>query len=272
MSRQARTRSSLALGLVLFLAAALWFVGRELARAGEPPTRGGDKLLDSVANASAPSAKAGKAARTSVFPVPSDFKVKLIRAGLDARALCVAGVASNAILATLQAAADAINNAPSALDDADASFASACNSADALARKIRSGAASAEEIQSYPGAQSALQSAQASQQSVLDGYFNAGIANLSNAQRVALGNIRANKSWELPTEYLVVTRSEVDWVALRDALANERIAAQLPGTLSQTAQSLLSTVRADGAVATALSAVQNSLTSVTEAWNTAAGD
>jgi hypothetical protein len=61
-------------------------------------------------------------------------------------------------------------------------------------------------------------------------------------------------------------------VALRDALANERIAVELPGTLSQSCQALLATVRADGSVSAALTNVQNSLTSVTNSWNTAAGD
>jgi hypothetical protein len=265
MSRKARARSSLALGLVLFICAALWFAGRQLASAGETPLKGGDKIAD----VGAPSAKA---ARTAVFPVPSDFKVKLLRAGLDPRALCAAGVGSGSILASLQAAADTMNGAPTALDSADTSFASSRNAADALARKIQSGKASQEEIANYPAAQNALQSAEAAQQSVLDGFFLAAIANLSNPQRVALANIRANKSWELPAEYLVVTRSEPDWVALRDALANERIAVELPGTLSQSAQALLTTVRADSAVAAARTSVQNALTTLTNAWNTAVGD
>jgi hypothetical protein len=269
MSRTARTRSSLALALVVFLAAAVWFAGRQLARAGETPLKGGEKLGDSIVAASAPKAKP---ARTAVFPVPGDFKVKLIRAGLEPRALCAAGVSSGVILTALQAAADNMNGAPTSLDSADASYATAVNTADALARRIQSGKASQEEIASYPAARTALASAQSAQQSVLDGYFNAAVANLPNAQRLALANIRANKGWELPAEYLVVNRTETEWVALRDALANERIAVELPGTLSQSCQALLATVRADGSVSAALTNVQNSLTSVTNSWNTAAGD
>jgi hypothetical protein len=272
MSRQARTRSSLALALVVFLAAGLWFAGRQLARAGENPLKGGDKLGDSIVDASAPAARAAKPARTAVFPVPNDFKVKLIRAGLEPKALCAAVVSSGVILPVLQAAADNMNGAPTSLDSADASYATSRNSADALARKIQSGKASQEEIASDPAAQSALTSAESAQQSVLDGFFSAAIANLPNAQRVALANIRANKGWELPAEYLVVNRTEVEWVALRDALANERIAAELPDTLSQTCQALLATVRADPAVAAARSNMQSGLTLLTNAWNTAAGD
>lgn len=269
MSRNARTQSSLVLGLVVFFTAALWFAGRQLALAGETPTKGGEKLGDAVVAASA--AK-GDAAKTSVFPVPADFKVKLLRAGLDARSLCAAGVSSNTILATLQAAADYMNGAPTSLASADTTYASARNVADALLRTIESGKATQEELANYASTQSALQAAEAARASVLDGYFSAASANLPNAQRVVLGNIRANASRGLPAEYLVVSRSEADWVALRDALSNERIALELPDTLSQSAQTLLTTVRADQAVAAARTRVESNLTSITSAWNTAAGD
>ena len=271
MSRTARTRSSLALFLVVILSVTAWLVGRGVARAGETPGR--SEVKDTVvAEASAAEAKAATSARTAVFPVPMDFKVKLLRAGLDARALCAAGVASNSVLATLQAAADSMNGAPTALASADTTYATARNTADSLLRTIQSGKATQEELANYASAQSALQSAESARQSVLDAYFNAAIANLPNAQRLALGNIRANSSWGFPSEYLVVSRSEAQWVALRDALSNERIAVELPDTLSPSAQELLATVRADQSVAAARTNVQGNLTSVTLSWNTAAGD
>ena len=103
MSRQARTRSSLALGLIAFLVGGLWFASRQLAHAGDAPVKRGD----SASNDSAPKAV--------VFPLPTDFKVRLLRAGLTARALAAAGVSANSILPTLQAAADQMNGAPTAL-------------------------------------------------------------------------------------------------------------------------------------------------------------
>jgi len=165
-----------------------------------------------------------------------------------------------------------MNGAPIALDAADSAYASGRVAADALAAKIQSGKASQEEIASYPAAKTALESAEAARLSVLDGYFTAATSSLTSNQRAALVTIRANKAWSFPEEYLVVNRSEADWIALRDALANERIAVDLPDTLSQTCQALLAAVRADPAVSFASTSVETSLTQVTSAWNTAAGD
>ena len=114
MSRKARTHSSLALALVVFVVAALWFASRQLASAGETPLRGGDKIGDSIVDASAAKAKATKAV---VFPLPTDFKVKLLGAGLTPRALAAAGLSLGSILPALQAAADQMNGAPLAIGE-----------------------------------------------------------------------------------------------------------------------------------------------------------
>ncbi len=265
MSRQARTRSSLALGLILFIVAGLWFAGRQLARAGETPFKGGDRIGDAGAAGSS-------TAKAVVFPLPTDFKVKLLRAGLTPRALAAAGVSQGSVLPTLQAAADQMNGAPTAMDNADASYRSARAAADALAAKIQGGTASQEEIASYPSAKTALESAEAARLSVLDGYFSSATANLTANQRAALVTIRGNRALGFPEEYLVVTRTEAQWLALRDALSNERQAAELPDMASEAATQLLTTFRADPAVSFASTSVETSLTQVTSAWNTAAGD
>jgi hypothetical protein len=260
MSRQARTRSSLALGLIVFLVTGLWFASRQLARAGETPLKGGD------------SDSATSAPKLVVFPLPTDFKVRLLRAGLTPRALAAAGIQQGSVLPALQAAADQMNGAPTALDSADAMYRSARVAADALATKIQGGKASQEEIASYPGAKAAVDSADAARQSVLDGYFTAATANLTANQRTALITIRANKAIGFPEEYLVVERTEAQWLALRDALSTERQAIELPDMASEAATQLLTAFRADPAVAFATTSAQTNLPQITSAWNTAAGD
>ena len=260
MSRQVRTRSSLALGLILFLVAGLWLANRQLARAGDAPMKGGD------------SASGGGAAKLAVFPLPGDFKVKLLRAGLTPRALAAAGVSVNSILPTLQAAADQMNGAPTALSSADAAYATARTAADSLAAKIQSGKASQEEIASYPATKAAVEAADAARLSVLDGYFTAATASLTSNQRAVLVTIRANKALGFPEEYLVVERTEAQWLALRDALSIERQAGELPDMTSEASTQLLSTFRADPAVAFASTGVQSNLSQINSAWNTAAGD
>lgn len=240
-----------------------WLIARSSARASDVA------LASSGANSGTTSGS--KVAPAVVHPLPPDFQVALIRAGLDAQALAAAGVASTSVLATLQAAADQVNSAPTALDSADADFAAARVNADQLMRKIQAGQASAQEISQYQTAKTTLANATSARQTILDGYFTSGISGLSQAQRTALTTIRANRTWELPLEYLVTTRSQADFVKLRDALANERIALDLPDTSNQSAMTFLSGVRAETDVAAALSASNAHLAAVTSSWNTAAG-
>lgn len=265
MSRQARTRSSFLL-LGVLVVALFWAASRGIARAGESRA---DAVALASSGARVPSTSAAKAV---VHPIPHDFKVGLLRAGLDARALAAAGVSSQSVLAALQAAADVMNASPGALDTLDDAYGTARAAADARERKIQSGLASQEEVSGYAALKSARDSAAAACQTALDSIFSAAAATLTEGQRSALTTIRTNRAWGFDPEYLTVSRSEADWVHLRDALANERIAVQLPGTLDHNAQTLLSSVRADGTVAAALASVSGHLPDVASAWNTAAGD
>ncbi|MGK2922184.1 MAG: hypothetical protein ACSLE4_05265 [Methyloceanibacter sp.] len=251
MSRRARTHTSL-LGLALvFLGVPLWWASRGIG--------GGDAEREH-----------------SGFVVPPNFQVKLLRAGLGAEALATAGISSGSVSGMLQAAADELNAHPNDLTAADSNLASARVESDRLRRRIQSGLASQEGIASYQTATSNLASAQTSRQSALDSVFAAATANVTAPQRAALTQIRANRavdhSKDFPMEFLVVQRPETEWVALRDALANERQAVKYPDLLDQTAQSMLATWRADQGVSSARSSLDSNLTTVTTAWNTAAGE
>lgn len=213
------------------------------------------------------------AAATVVMPppTPADFPSTLIRAGLDPKALAAAGVSSQSIGSLLSAATTQINSAPAALSIADTAYASARTQVDHLTSLIQSGHGTQEDIGSLAMANSNLASATSQRQAALDAIFNAATANLTQGQGAALSKIRSNRSWDLPPEFLVVDRDQSQWVAVRDALANERIAVDLPGTLNPTAQSNLGTWRADPAVASAKSSLEANLSSVMISWNSAAG-
>jgi len=254
MSARARTHTSL-LGLaVLALVLPLWWSAHGAQPSTDTDPSGG-----------------GGGGGTPGFVVPSNFKVKLIRSGLDAAALAAAGVPSQGIHAVLQAAADHMNASPTAISGSDASFASAQVEADSLRRKVQSGLATAEEVSTCQSAIAALASATSTRQSALDATFNAATAGLSSEVRARLSMIRSNRSWGLSLELLVVERTEAQWVALRDALANERITAELGEQPDSAATSLLTAARAHASVAAAKSALDSNTTSVTSAWNTAAG-
>src|SRR5262249_37480178 len=108
-------------------------------------------------------------------------------------------------------------------------------------------------------------------QAALQNAFNAATASLSTAQRTALTNIRANKDWDVPTEFLLVNRPEAQWVLLRSALANERIAAAAGQPASADAQAALNTFRSQTQVAAAKAALDANLAATTTAWNQALG-
>ncbi|MFN0007217.1 MAG: hypothetical protein ACKVXR_04855 [Planctomycetota bacterium] len=251
MSRRARTHTSVLGIALLFLAIPLWWGSSSLGGSGSGG--GGNEP----------------------FVVPADFQVKLLRAGLGADALAAAGVSSGTIISVLQAAADQLNAHPGDLASADASLVAARVESDRLRAKIQSGQASQEEISAYQSASSSLASATTARQAALDAVFTAATANLTAPQRAALTQIRANRavdhSKDFPIDFLVVSRTEAQWVALRDALANERLAVQYPDLANEVAQQRLATMRSDGSVAAARTSVESNLSSVTTAWNTASG-
>jgi len=202
---------------------------------------------------------------------PADFPSTLIRAGLDPKALAAAGVSSSSVSSVLSAAATQINASPTALSSADDALATARTQVDHLTSLIQSGHGTQDDITALATANSNLATATSQRQAALDAIFSSATANLTDGQKTALSKIRSNRSWDLSLEFLVVDRDESQWVQVRDALANERIAVSLPDSLNQTAQSNLATWRADPAVAAAKSSLDANLSAVTGSWNSAAG-
>lgn len=201
---------------------------------------------------------------------PNDFKATLIRAGLGADALCAAGVSSGSVSSVLAATAAAINANPTRLSTADASYATARRDVDRLKALIESGRGSEQDLSAFATATASLASATTERQAALDAMFTAGAANLSNGQRTVLQQMRANRAFELPLEFLAVERSQQEWVNVRDALANERISAQLGEDADSGNQASLATWRANATVAAAKTSLDSNLSTVTSSWNAAA--
>ena len=143
---------------------------------------------------------------------------------------------------------------------------------DVVRHKIQEGRASPGEIAGFSGLEQALAAASTARDAAVSALFVAGIAEFSATQRATLTAIRANAHWKLPTEFLVVERTEAEWVALRNALANERTAARNEETPNQQCQALLGTARANPAVAAAKTALDANLAVVKQSWDTVTGD
>lgn len=193
----------------------------------------------------------------------------LSRAGLSATALTAAGASSAEIATVVSDANDAIEASPTTVQQYDAAYQAARRSYDALRRKVRSGLASAQEVTECQNCKTSLQQAESNRDSMLDTIFEAGTQSLTAAQQTALANIRANRIWELATEYLVVNRSQPEWVALGDALAVKRIAEKESQSVPPLSAALLAKEDADPAIAAARTNISTYLAPVQTAWNTA---
>jgi hypothetical protein len=204
-------------------------------------------------------------------PAASTLAVALIQCGLDAKSLCAASVAPGTISAVLANVRDEMTQHPGVLDSAYQSLGSARSQHDQLQRLIQSGLGSAQDLSTFATASSSLTSAQASVNGTLNTLSTAGGGGLTTTQRNVLSTIRANRAagWTHPVEFLTVTRTEPQWIELRDALAAERIAQASGGTPSAEIQSLLSAARADLTVSSAIASLQVSLAAAESAWTSA---
>jgi len=211
-------------------------------------------------------------AKASMFypePTPGELATALTRAGLDAEALAAAGVAPNAVATVVGNVAEHMTDNPGALELADTAYTAARRQRDQLKRTIQSGRASQEQLEAYPGAQGQFAQARAQRQAAIDDIFTAGTVSLSNSQRGTLTALRGHADWDLPLEFLVVDRSEADWVQIRDGLANERIAAKLDEDPDANAQTALSQFRGNPMVTTARANIDANLAVVELAWQQA---
>jgi len=193
----------------------------------------------------------------------------MLRAGFDAKALTAVGLTSNGVAAFITAYRDSLATQLAAIDAADTSFDAARVASDALRRKIESGKGSGEDVTAYQTQMSAMNSAKASRDAAFVSARTPVEALLTSEQRAQLARIRVNKTWELPMEFLLVDRTEVQWVALRDALSNEKIAPRYGEEVAPQHASVLSAARSNPDVALAKTRLESSLASVEAAIHAA---
>ena len=196
----------------------------------------------------------------------------LLRAGLDAETLAAVGVDAPSVASVVSAFEAAMAAEPQRLDQADADFAAARVSCDRLERTIQSGRGSAADATAYQSALSDFQAAEAAREAALHDFCVAGVLGLSGSRMQTLGTILGNRDWSVPVEFKTVDRSEEEWVALKKALANERIMNKLGEAPDPAHQAFLASLRSDSAVALARSNLDANLDSLRVAWNAAVAD
>lgn len=193
----------------------------------------------------------------------------LLRLGLDAKAFAAAGCSASSVVAAAVALDAFIAAAPNDIPNADAVWTTANLEVEAVKRKINQGIASASEVASLANLETTLAGATTVREGLLANAYTMATAGLSTSQVDLLEAIQSNSEWSLPTYFLVVQRSQIQWVTLRNALDEQRIAAKYEEPVSATSLATISAALGDPAVSTAKVNVDTNLANIQTAWTAA---
>jgi hypothetical protein len=211
------------------------------------------------------------AAILPLLPTTHELAGTLYRVGLDPQALTAAGVSPSTTSTLIGDVVEHLIVNQAVIELADNAWAQSRKQCARLKRTIQGGRATDEQVNAYQAAKAAFAQAGMQRHSALGALFNIATNGLNNTKRSTLTTIRANRQWELPVEFLVVDRTEAQWVRLRHYLANERVAAKLGEDPDPDAQAALAQLRSNPLVAAAKANLDANLNVVNNAWNQAVG-
>lgn len=229
--------------------------------------------IASLAPAVAP---APAAPRVSLLPAEiepltdQELAAALTRLRLDAQSLAATGFSEAQTTALVGRVRTHLTEHIQELRDADSSWAQKRRERDRLEGKIRSGTQAQGDIERLATARAELASATLARQEVLDAILSAAGSQVGGPALATLSTLRANAaSWDVPVQYLAATRTEPEWMALRGALAHDRISTKLGEEPDPAVRQLLLGVQSEPAIAAATSNLSSNLPLVTAAWNSA---
>lgn len=196
----------------------------------------------------------------------------LVRIGLGPDALAAVGVQANATAPIFSNLRSHLAEAQGDLLQAETTYMRAQQQLATAEEAIRTQGAGARAPQELESLRAALTSAASARDTLVAAAFTASTVSLTEQQTAALRTIRGNRGkWELPLEYLTVDRTEAEWVALREALTNQRVSLARGETPNSTCLELVSSAQNDNRVSTAAVALQSNRDAVTTAWANALG-
>lgn len=205
-------------------------------------------------------------------PTAVELAAALHRVGLSPERLAAAGLtAIEASTLVQNAAAHLDGERFQSLQQADTAVRDASRDVQRLERLARSGRATSGDLGDLTTGRAALAGAESALRSALGALYDAAADGLSGPKAARLATLRANAGWDLPVQYLAASRSEAEWVALRDALASVRISARLGEEPHGGCSALVAQCDADSAVATAKAALDANLAAIASAFDAAAG-
>lgn len=182
--------------------------------------------------------------------------------GLSADALAAAGVNAGQIGTLIDDLQEHLSGDGSGLQSAINAWGAANREADLARRDLLAGKGSTENAATK---NTALASALAAKQSAINAAFAAATSQLDPAVIARLETIRANRPQDVPTQYLVVDRTGIQWRQLRDALSQKRQRDAVVLALDSDAANTIADADADNAVSAAAARIASNLAGIQEA-------
>lgn len=214
------------------------------------------------------SATATSSSRLTEPPTKPQIEVQLHQVGITPETLAAAGANQAQVTAVVTDMMDHVVSNIESIRTAEVTWGDTRAELDRLQRLVESGRATQADLTAYSGAQTTFAAADAQRASVRSAIFGSGIENLSTDQRQVVDTLASNSSWDLPIQYRAANRDENDWIELRGALAQRRIAIRKGTELRPEASAIILAADADAAVAAASANLQG-LPAVQAAWDAA---
>jgi hypothetical protein len=212
-----------------------------------------------------------RAVSLALPPTAPEVAVCLHRVGITSEALAASGVRSRSLTGIVNNTAQYLVEYGASLEAADAAVTQNTSLCQQLQRAIQAGTSTPDQRSAYQTALSNLANAQFQQESLLSDMFDAATSTLTPQEITLLTQLKSNSDWKLPTEFLVVERSEADWIELRDALDSETSHAVNGTTLDAETAQYLAVQRANVTVATAQAHLTQNLALLQTQLNNALG-
>jgi hypothetical protein len=211
-------------------------------------------------------------AEVSENPRPEDLAAALARAGITAESLAAVGASDQAVTRLVGFAESHFDAERfSTMRQADESVREARHTERSLRQTVQGGHGDANDATALRAAEQTRAAEESSRDQLVGLLLTAVGQAFAQDQLATLEQIRANSAWDLPVQYLVVSRTEREWVALRDALANLRISARLGEEPDPECSALVRQCDADPAVAAARSRLDTRLAQVEAVFAQALG-
>lgn len=217
-----------------------------------------------------PTAPSAPAPVLAVSPSPAVILLSALReVGLTPINLAAAGFSAEQVTGVLNAASAHFESRGESYRQGVAGVRATRQQVAELEALAQSGRATQDQLSSLASAKSNLAQVKASHADAQAGLLAAALDGVSAELRDTLATVRFHASWEVPAQYKVVGRSEADWVRLRDALAEARIAAASGQAPSETCTQFLAEADAHAAVANAKARLDAHAQAISDAWTSA---